>query len=164
MIRLAPPRLPVLLPLLLLAACAAPPPAPDPDGPAIDWAAKVCAATPEITLAPQQTAADLGTFLDGLSAALLQEASAIRSAGPPPVPGGQSVVAKALGTIDTAQKSLRQARSRLAEVKPGDDSGLSQAIADVNAGMAGLNDAGDPKATLRQNKDLDRAFTKSDAC
>ena len=164
MIRLAPQRLPALLLLLLLAACAAPPPAPDPDAPAIAWAAKVCAATPEITAAPQQTAADLSTFLDGLSTALLQEASAIRSAGPPPVPDGQSVVAKALDTIDAAQKSLQQARSRLAEVKPGDDSGLRQAVTDVNAGMAGLNDAGDPKATLRQNKDLDRAFAKSDAC
>ena len=64
MIRLAP-----LLPLLLLAACAAPPPAPDPDAPAIAWAAKVCDATPSITLAPQPTAADLAAFLDTLSSA-----------------------------------------------------------------------------------------------
>ena len=159
MIRLAP-----LLPLLLIAACAAPPPAPDPDAPAIAWAAKVCHATPAITAAPQQTAADLTAFLDTLSSALIQEAAAIRAAGPPPVPDGQSAVDKALGIISAAQKSLQQARSRLAEVKPGDDAGLSQAVADVNTGMAGLQDAGDPRATLRQNTELDRAFAKAEDC
>lgn len=159
MIRLA------LLPCLILAtACAAPPPAPDPDAPAIAWAAKVCGATPRIAAAPQQTSADLVAFLDTVSTALGKEAAGIRAAGPPPVPGGQAVVDKALGTIDAAQKSLQQARSRLAVVKPGDDGGLQQAVADVNTGMAGLDDAGDPKATLRQNKDLDRAFAKAEGC
>ncbi|MBB5891095.1 hypothetical protein [Kutzneria kofuensis] len=159
MIRLAP-----LLSLLLIAACAAPPPAPDPDAPAIAWAAKVCGATPQITLAPRQTAPDLRAFLDTLSAALTREATAIRAAGPPPVPDGQPAVDKALGTIDAAQKSLHQAGSRLAEVPPGDDAALQQAVADVNAGMGGLADAGDPKATLRQNSDLDRAFDKAEGC
>jgi hypothetical protein len=157
-------RLALLPALLLLAACAAPPPAPDPDAPAIAWAAKVCVATPPITLAPQPTASDLSAFLDTLSAALAEEAAAIRSAGPPPVAGAQATVAKALGTIDAAKKSLQQARSRLAAVKAGDDAALQRAIADVDAGMAGLTDAGDPKATLRQNKELDRAFDKAGDC
>src|SRR4051812_7271418 len=109
--RLAP-LLSLLLGLLLIAACAAPPPAPDPDAPAIAWAAKVCAATPQITLAPQPTAADLGTFVRTLSVALAQEADALLAAGPPPVADARSTVDKALGTINAAQESLRQASSR----------------------------------------------------
>ena len=158
------PRLAPLLSLLLIAACAAPAPAPDPDAPAIAWATTVCAAIPEITLAPQQTAADLGGFVDTLSAALTKEAAAIRAAGPPPVADARSIVDKALGTIDAARDSLRQAGSRLAQVRPGDAAGLQQAVLDVNAGMTGLADAGDPKATLRQNAALDRAFDKAQGC
>ncbi|QUQ68402.1 hypothetical protein [Kutzneria sp. CA-103260] len=154
----------LLLGPLLLTACGAPPPAPDPDAPAIAWAASVCRATPSITAAPQQTPADLASFLDTLAAGLAKEAAAIRAAGPPPVPDGSSAVAKALATIDSAQESLHQARSRLAQVAPGDDAGLSQAVADVNTGMAALSDAGDPKTTLRQNAALDRAFTKAEGC
>jgi hypothetical protein len=161
--RLAP-LLSLLLGLLLITACAAPPPAPDPDAPAIAWATKVCAATPAITLAPQQTAADLGAFVHTLSAALAQEADAIRSAGPPPVADAQTTVDKALGTINAAQESLRQASSRLAQVQPGDSVALQQAVVEVNAGMTGLADAGDPKATLRQNATLDRAFDKAAGC
>jgi len=157
-------RLTPLLGLLLIAACAAPPPAPDPDAPAIAWAASVCQATPSITAVPQQTPSDLASFLDTLSSALAKEATAIRAAGPPPVPDGSAAVAKALATIDSAQQSLRQARSRLSQVPAGDDAGLSQAVADVNTGMAALSDAGDPKATLRQNADLDRAFAKAEGC
>jgi hypothetical protein len=159
--RLAP-LLSLLLGLLLIAACAAPP--PDPDAPAIAWAAKVCAATPQITLAPQPTAADLGTFVRTLSVALAQEADALLAAGPPPVADARSTVDKALGTINAAQESLRQAGSRLAQVQPGDAVALQQAVVDVNAGMAGLADAGDPKATLRQNATLDRAFDKVAGC
>lgn len=159
MIRVAP-----LLSLFLIAACAAPPPAPDPDAPAIAWAAKVCAATPQITVAPQETAADLGAFVDTLAGALTKEAAAIRAAGPPPVPDAGPTVARALATLDAAQESLRQARSRLGQVRPGDTGSLQQAVADVNAGMAGLADAGDPKATLRQNTALDRAFDKAIGC
>jgi hypothetical protein len=158
------PRLAPLLSLLLIAACAAPPPEPDPDAPAIAWAAKVCAATPQITLAPQENAADLGAFVRTLSAALAQEAEAILAAGPPPVAEAQSTVDKALSTINAAQESLRQAGSRLAQVPPDDSAALQQAVVDVNAGMSGLADAGDPKATLRQNATLDRAFDKATGC
>jgi hypothetical protein len=154
-------RLLSLLGLLLIAACAAPPPAPDPDAPAIAWAARVCAGIPQITMAPQENAADLGTFVRTLSAALGQEADAIRAAGPPPVSDAKTTVDKALGTINAAQESLRQAGSRLDQVAPGDSAGLHRAVVDVNAGMAGLADAGDPKATLRQNATLDRAFDKA---
>ncbi len=153
-----------LLGLLLVAACAAPPPVPDPDAAAIAWAASVCRATPSITAAPQQTPADLASFLDTLSSALATEATAIRAAGPPPVPDGSAVVAKALATIDSAQQSLRQARSRLAQVSPNDGVAFQQALVDVNSGMTALTDAGDPKATLRQNAELDRAFAKAEGC
>jgi hypothetical protein len=158
--RLAP-LLSLLLGLPLIAACAAPPPAPDPDAPAIAWAAKVCAGIPQITVAPQENAADLGAFVHTLSTALAQEADAIRAAGPPPVSDARTTVDKALGTINAAQESLRQAGSRLAQVQSGDSAGLRQAVVDVNAGMTGLADAGDPKATLRQNATLDRAFDKA---
>jgi uncharacterized protein YukE len=154
-----------LLGLLLVAACAAPPPVPDPDAPAIAWAASVCRATPSIAAVPQQTPSDLASFLDTLSSALATEATAIRAAGPPPVPDGSAVVAKALATIDSARQSLQQARSRLAQVSSGDGAAaLQQALVDVNSGMAALTDAGDPKATLRQNAELDRAFAKAQGC
>ncbi|MFI9380514.1 hypothetical protein [Kutzneria sp. NPDC052558] len=164
MIRLTRARLAPLLGLLLVAACGSPPPAPDPDAPAIAWAASVCQATPSITAAPQQTPADLASFLDGLYSDLTREATAIRAAGPPPVPDGSSAVAKALATIDSAQQSLRQARSRIAQVPPDDGASLQQAVADVSTGMVGLTDAGNPMATLRQNADLDRAFAKAEGC
>jgi hypothetical protein len=158
------PRLAPLLSLLLIAACAAPPPAPDPDAPAIAWATKVCAGIPQITVAPQENAADLGAFVHTLSVALAQEADAIRAAGPPPVSEAKTMVDKALGTITAAQESLRQAGSRLAQVQPGDAAALQQAVVEVNAGMTGLADAGDPKATLRRNATLDRAFDKAAGC
>jgi hypothetical protein len=164
MIRLTSVRLAPLLGLLLIAACGSPPPAPDPDAPAIAWAASVCRATPSITAVPQQTPSDLATFLDTLSSALAAEATALRAAGPPPVPDGSAAVTKALATIDAAQQSLRQARSRLAQVAPDDDAARQQAVADLNSGMAALTDAGDPKATLRQNADLNRAFAKAQPC
>ncbi|MGW4063880.1 hypothetical protein ACWEGE_36725 [Amycolatopsis sp. NPDC004747] len=164
--------------LLSCAACASDAP-PDPgrhaDPAALAWVDKVCTGVaagsaklsqpPAVDDAdPVKTRAAMVDFLGRLGSALEDMAGGLRTAGVPPVPGGQSVVDKATGNLTETQSKLAETKTRMEQATVTDQAGLRQVVSDADATMGKLADPEGPIKDLKANPELALAFSESATC
>lgn len=144
-------------------------------GSAVDWAEKVCKSvepdiqalgkTPDIDATNMQKTKDnMVEFLGRFSTALGHMASSIKDAGDPPVSGAKQDVDKLVTSLESARKTVDEAKSNLDKASVSDPASFQAAFTKVGEDMSKLGDLEDPTKSLDANKELKDAFDTAPTC
>jgi hypothetical protein len=144
-------------------------------GDAVAWAEKVCKSVEQdvaaLSKTPDVSGTDLQKIKNGMvdylgrfSTALGHMASSLRDAGDPPVSGAKPDVEKVTTALDSAKKTVEEAKTNLEKVSPSDPTALQAAFTKVSEDMSKISDLDDPTKGLETNKELKDAFDNAPTC
>jgi hypothetical protein len=106
----------------------------------------------------------ISSYLRGGEEAARTAISGMEAAGPSPVAGGDEVVTRLTGTLETFQTSFRNVRTRIEQVDVDDRQAL---LTEVPAAVRELEQVAtmpNPLADLQASPELDRAAREAASC
>jgi hypothetical protein len=144
-------------------------------GDAVAWAEKVCKSVePEVaslskmpdvdTTDLQKTKDSMVAYLGKFSTALGHMSSAIKDAGDPPVSNAKADVDKVTGALESAKKTVDEAKANLDKASASDPTSFQEAFTKVGEDLSKLSNLDLPTKGLEENKELKDAFDKAPTC
>ena len=184
--RTAPLAAAILAAMLVLGGCSTtvaghpsagsgPAPTAGPGSDPVAWVDGVCGAalalvTPAVTRPDVGESTDLAVvqrslsgYLGGILTGAQQARTQLDAVGAAPVEGGDAVVTKLRGALDTVEKTVGEARAAIDKADPRDPAGFAEALGSVQTAL-GDNAAPDAIGDLVAVPDLNSAASKAPKC